>query len=432
MNAIVEDLKFPEIVDPADAASAPPAEIAAEVVDKAEFKGGQPLVAYSRTEAALADLNKRFKGAKFDLTTTKGDKAARSARLELVTLRTDLEKKRKAFKAPALEFGKKIDAEAARITAEIESLAKPIDAQIKADEERRERERQERERVEAARVKVHRDAIASVRAYVDMAKGLPSDRIQKGIDKLQAMVFGAETEEFTDQYTAAKNETVTALIALHADTKAREDEAARLEAQRAEQARIAAEQAEQARKLAEAQAEIERQRAELEAQQRAAAAAAAAPATDTSAAATMGTEVTPGSSQPEASPATVEAEPDPLTPAEVHAKRWDDAARLTTETILAAASPAQRTPAEAASRILAARLPEVARRDEPATLKLGVICERLGDGITMTAAFVADTLGVQHSATDKAAKLYTERQFAEICRALVSHVGAMAELYAAT
>lgn len=66
--------------------------------------------------------------------------------------------------------------------------------------------------------------------------------------------------------------------------------------------------------------------------------------------------------------------------------------------------------------------------DEPATLKLGVICERLG--FTVTAAFLADVLHVKHSATDKRAMLYRESDWPVICRQLASHVSAMAELYA--
>ena len=66
--------------------------------------------------------------------------------------------------------------------------------------------------------------------------------------------------------------------------------------------------------------------------------------------------------------------------------------------------------------------------DEPATLKLGVICERLG--FTVTAAFLADVLHIEHRATDKDAKLYRESDWPVICRQLASHVSAMAELYA--
>jgi len=66
--------------------------------------------------------------------------------------------------------------------------------------------------------------------------------------------------------------------------------------------------------------------------------------------------------------------------------------------------------------------------DEPATLNLGAICGRLG--FTVSAQFLADTLHIQPARTDKASKLYTETQFAAICREEISHVGAMAELYA--
>lgn len=59
--------------------------------------------------------------------------------------------------------------------------------------------------------------------------------------------------------------------------------------------------------------------------------------------------------------------------------------------------------------------------DEPATLKLGDICARIG--ITMTAAFVSDTLGIAASGTDKRAVLYRESQFSDICDALIDHIG---------
>ncbi len=70
----------------------------------------------------------------------------------------------------------------------------------------------------------------------------------------------------------------------------------------------------------------------------------------------------------------------------------------------------------------------VDRRDEPATLKLGVICERLG--VTMTAQFLADVLHVRPARVDGASRLFTESQYLTICRQLQSHVGAMAEMYA--
>jgi hypothetical protein len=62
------------------------------------------------------------------------------------------------------------------------------------------------------------------------------------------------------------------------------------------------------------------------------------------------------------------------------------------------------------------------------TLTLGAICGRLG--FTVGGAFLADQLHVRPAATDKRAQLYTETQYQTICRQLLSHVGAMAELYA--
>lgn len=104
-----------------------------ELIDTAEVRDGQAIVNYSRTEAALATLREKYTGVQYDLTTTAGDKAARAGRLELVTLRANLEKKRKELKAPALEFGKKIDSEAARLTTDILALEEPIDKQITAE-----------------------------------------------------------------------------------------------------------------------------------------------------------------------------------------------------------------------------------------------------------------------------------------------------------
>lgn len=233
-----------------------------ELIDRAEVKDGQALVAYSHTEAALAALREQYKGARYDLTTTAGDKAARAGRLALVTLRNDLEKKRKELKAPALEFGKKIDSEAARLTAEIVALETPIDAQIKADEKRRDDERRAKEEAEAARKKVHTDAIAKIAGYVAQAAELPAARIASGIAYLEAMEL-AGFEEYTEQATATRQRTVAALQALQVKAKAREDEEARLVAERAEQARIAAEQAETARKLQAERDDLARQQAEL-------------------------------------------------------------------------------------------------------------------------------------------------------------------------
>ena len=71
---------------------------------------------------------------------------------------------------------------------------------------------------------------------------------------------------------------------------------------------------------------------------------------------------------------------------------------------------------------------QAARLDEPATLSLGAICGRLG--FNVSGDLLRDTLHIAPAKTDKRAMLYTESQYQAICRQLVSHIGAMAELYA--
>lgn len=59
---------------------------------------------------------------------------------------------------------------------------------------------------------------------------------------------------------------------------------------------------------------------------------------------------------------------------------------------------------------------------EEATVRLGEICTRVGQGFTMTAAFVETVLGIKPAAVDKAAKLYTPTDERRIYAALIKHL----------
>ncbi|MFT0533979.1 YqaJ viral recombinase family protein [Castellaniella hirudinis] len=78
----------------------------------------------------------------------------------------------------------------------------------------------------------------------------------------------------------------------------------------------------------------------------------------------------------------------------------------------AVAYTAQGQPASAAAPAIPA--------DDPAALRLGQINERLAP-ISLSAAGLAD-LGITHTATDKAAKLYRESDFQRICAALILRI----------
>lgn len=236
------------------------------------------LTEYNPTEAALGELRHLYADVVFDLTTTKGEKEARAARKELVTLRTSLEAKRKELKAPALERAKLIDTEAKRIEAAILDLEGPIDAQIKADEARREAERQAKAKKEAERIARHQASLDALRSITMMSVGAPSVELANTIKMLRATEIDDDWEEFQPIAQRAKDDGLAMLADLYAKAVAAEDEAKRLAAERAELERLRAEQAKREREAAEQAAAIKRQqeaeaaatRAKIEAEQKAA------------------------------------------------------------------------------------------------------------------------------------------------------------------
>ena len=384
----------------------------ADVIDRAEFKAGKGIVEYTKTATALADLRQRFAGVTYDLTTTKGDKDARAARLELTKLRSSLEGKRKEFKSPALEFGKLIDSEAKRIESEILALEKPIDDQIKADEQRRADEKAERERLAQVRTDGFRARIGQIRAFAGKCAGISAARIETGIGMVSAIDTSAGAfEEFSDDAEQAKQETLAAMRQSHADTLAREQEAERLEAQRVGNERIAAEQRAQA-------AELERQRAEIEARERKVKEAEA------EAERIRAEEQAKAQREADAKLAQEIAAANAARAAEAKADADRELQRLDREFSMRDAAEAARR--EALNKTLIVEAPHQAvvvpiRPAAPAilpSLSLGEIGSRLG--FSLTAAFVQQ-LGFEPTVV-KAARLFRESDFPLICAALVTHI----------
>lgn len=231
--------------------------MSAQLMD--EQDAGTALIEYSPTARALAALRARYKDVAFDLTTTTGNKHAREARRELVSLRTTLEARRKELKAPALERSRLIDDEAKRLTREIKALEDPIDEQIVADEQRRAAETAAKAKAEQERIDGHMAALANIRATAGRHLRGDSATLSEAIDTWQSVAFSpAEWQEFVPHAEKAREETLTALCALRADAVAREAEAARMAAERAaleaQAAELAAQRAEQERLAAEAAA----------------------------------------------------------------------------------------------------------------------------------------------------------------------------------
>jgi len=235
-----------------------------------EIANLSPIVEYNETEQALAQLQHKYNSAVYDVTTKQGYLAATLARRELRELRVALEKRRGEVKAPVIEQGRLIDAEAKRITALLEALEKPIDAQIQQQNDRNAAEKAERERVEAERVAKIRNAIGRISNEPARLAGAPSTQIEERLAQLRAVVldptnygeFFAEAE----QALADMLPQLEGLLALRIRVEA---EQAQIEADRAELARLKAEQAareaEQAERDAAAKAAADAERAQADA-----------------------------------------------------------------------------------------------------------------------------------------------------------------------
>lgn len=219
------------------------------------------LVEFSAVEAGLAVLRNDYQNVVYDVATTAGMADAKAARLTLREPRYEIERIRKSAKAPLLALGKKLDSDAARITAEIEKLEGPIDAQIKAEEARKEAEKQAKIEAEQKRVADIHDRIEELRGCQTLTPASGSRLISEHISDLEALPVDDTFAEFRQQAEDAKAAGLARLNALCDAAVAHEQEQDRIKAERAELERLRAEQAKRdAEERAKLAAEAEEQR----------------------------------------------------------------------------------------------------------------------------------------------------------------------------
>lgn len=216
------------------------------------------VTAINKVETGLAALRDKYQGVVFEVTTTAGMEAAREARRAVRDPRLEVERIRKAAKAPILALGKQLDSTAARITAELEKIEGPIHGQIQAEEARKEAEKQARIDAEVARVAEIQRRIEGIRAWPVRAATQPSMLVGQMLHNAEAYIIDpAIFEEFTPQATDALTASQAALSQLLTARKAHEAEQDRIKAEREELAKLRAEQADRERLASEAQAKVE-------------------------------------------------------------------------------------------------------------------------------------------------------------------------------
>jgi colicin import membrane protein len=227
---------------------------------------------YSATKAALATLADQYKGVVYDVTTKEGMQAAKAGRNEIRGYRTALEAKRVEIKAPALERCRLIDAEAKRITAELEALENPIAAQIKVEEDRIAAEKAAKEEALRKRTEDIMNRMQAMRELPITSFSATSEQMQEYITALEAQQITEET--FGDFQSDAENlkQATLATMKLNLNTKLQQEaEAKRLAAEREELERKQAEQAARDAEAARLREEAERaSRLKIEEEERAA------------------------------------------------------------------------------------------------------------------------------------------------------------------
>lgn len=242
-----------------------------------------------RVSAGIAELERKYKGTVFDVSTAKGLAEAKIARAEIREPRFAVGRALEAAKRPLNDLKAAVAGRAAEIAAQLQALETPIDQQIKAEEDRKEAEKAARAAAERARVEGLTARLAAMQSIPLGLTHSTAAEIAEGMRSLESIEVGEDWEEFHTAAARARDETLASLRALHLKAAAREEYEAGIIRQRAEleaqQHALRVQQEEQARQEeaarvrreaeeAEARAEIERKAAEARAAQEAADAAA--------------------------------------------------------------------------------------------------------------------------------------------------------------
>lgn len=383
-------------------------------------------------ETAVAAMAEKYRAVAFDCATTKGMADAKAARLELRERgRYAIQRAIDTFKKEANGAKKAIEGKGDELIATLKPIEDAIDAQIKAEEDRKAAEKAAAEERERKRKAAHQAGIDTIKGYLEMARGMPSDRIRKGIVYLSGLTFGQEWEEFLGAAIEARDTTLTKMSQLCEEVAQREATDAENEQLRAQveamQKQMAAQNApviEQARidalitgtggvtvhpdgsatilNVTVADGAIGSDSEEFKA---------------IAAGAKADIAQTLGLPQPPA-----DCDKTPTTGSEILA-RWPQETRPPLDSFETApwVMPQVDTTQALKSHRPFDAVAAATVADEKPTVKLGEICEWLG--FAVRADFLADVLHIEHRATDKAAKLYFPSDRLAIGRALIAHIG---------
>lgn len=218
----------------------------------AEF---QPMV------AQLGMLKHHLAGVVYDLTKREQEVAARADRRICVSLRTAMTETHARLKRPIIDRGRELDADLKKIIAAIQEVEKPIDDQIQALEDERERKAEEKRQALAAEVAAIRQKIRDDFALLRPSPGqrLRAETLVLHRQEIEEKAVNAATYgDLTVEAQEAKCATLESYAVMISEAQRWEAEQADLARQRAE---LAEKRKADEAKAAEERAERDRQQA---------------------------------------------------------------------------------------------------------------------------------------------------------------------------
>ena len=176
------------------------------------------LVKYEPTDAAIAELKTRLDATLIDCRTPQGYEAARRGIGECRALRVAVEKKRVALKADALEYGRRVDSEAKRITAMLEAIEDPLQAKKDAIDNEKKRIAQEAEEKRLAAIRAEEERLIAVaKAERDALVAEENRKLEE-----QRAAIRAEQEKLAAEKARIEAEQAAERAKLEAERKAQE------------------------------------------------------------------------------------------------------------------------------------------------------------------------------------------------------------------
>lgn len=225
--------------------------------------------------AGIAILAKSYGGVVYDVSTTKGLDDAKAARAAVRDVRYKVQNIAKETKKPLNDLKAQVDSAAEGIINQILAIEDPIDAQIKAEENRKEEAKKKREQEKAEAAAAIEAKFAPLRLEIAQTIGKTSAELESLKAEIEAIEIDLDSfGERAGEATLLRSATLGTLGQLIHAAKLGEEQAkqfaeqqaalARQQAELAEAQRKADEQAEALRLQQEATAKAEREAAEAQ------------------------------------------------------------------------------------------------------------------------------------------------------------------------